>query len=119
MPGSGRRGQTILMHRLITGAAPGQEVDHVNRDGLDNRRANLRVATRSQQIANQDIRLDNTSGYRGVSWRRDSRRWQAQLTVNGKWRGLGCYDDPEDAARAYDAAAREHFGEFAVLNFPD
>lgn len=109
----------VFMHRLITGASPDQHVDHANRNRLDNRRANLRFATRSQNGANRKVSRNNTSGYVGVGRRRDSGKWQARLCVEGTRLHLGIFHDVADAARAYDAAALEHFGEFAALNFPE
>ena len=115
--------RTLRMHRVIwehhNGPIPdGFTVDHADRNSLNNCPSNLRLATRTQQCQNQGLRSDNKSGYRGVSWWRRSEKWLAQIRVDGKLIYLGLYDDPIAAARAYDAAAIEHFGEFAVLNFP-
>jgi AP2 domain len=115
-PGDGTREKNILMHVLIMGFTG---VDHVNGNGLDNRRSvNLRPATTSLNKANGD-RYFGSSGYKGVYWQKRTKRWQAMVRVNGKGVYLGYFDDPADAARAYDAAARKAFGEFARLNFPD
>ncbi len=108
----------VLMHRLILDPGPGLTVDHDNRNKLDNRRANLRLATYSQQIANQPLTSANSSGYRGVCWSKRRRRWNAAVKVNGQRRDLGYYTTAEDAARAYDAAALQAWGEFAYLNRP-
>lgn len=114
--GTSRRGhENAAMHRLIAGAAPGQKVDHADRNGLNNTRANLRFGSDSQHSANQDIRADNTSGYRGVSWDKSKGNWLVYV----RQRYVGRFDDPLEAARAYDRRARAEFGEFAVLNFPD
>ena len=102
------------MHAFITGA---DRTDHINGDGLDNRRSNLRRATHGQNMANKGRYRNNTSGFKGVS-RRRSGRWFAQIQAQGTHRYLGQFDTAEDAARAYDAAAVEAFGEFARLNFP-
>lgn len=112
--GSGR--PTVLMHRLILGAPAGRLVDHRNRNGLDNRRMNLRLSTRSQNAGNAAASARNSSGYKGVSWRRAAGRWQAYITVDRRRRHLGFYDDPWEAAQAYNAAAIEAWGEFARLN---
>jgi hypothetical protein len=104
------------MQNVILPPPEGRLVDHENQDGLDNRRANLRIATRSQNNANQRRRKDNTSGYKGVVWHKRERRWQAQIQVEGKCLYLGGFDDPKDAAQAYNVAAFTHFGEFARLN---
>lgn len=103
------------MHKFLTGWP---ETDHRNGDGLDNRRVNLRCATRTQNNANSRLRSDNTSGFKGVLWNRQRRRWYARITIDGRQRHLGSFGDPGEAARAYDAAAREVFGEFARLNLP-
>lgn len=110
----GGRYTTRTMHGLITGLP---YVDHVNGDGLDNRRTNLRPATASQNQANQRMRRDNTSGFRGVQAAPND-RWRALIIVGGKRISLGYYDAREDAARAYDAAAIKFFGEYARPNFP-
>lgn len=106
----------VLMHRLILGAQAGQRVDHINHNGLDNRRANLRFATPAQNAANSRPWRNNTSGYRGVSWRKDKNIWSAQIQVDGRLRHLGFFLDAWSAAQAYNEAAREAWGEFAVLN---
>lgn len=96
------------------------ETDHANGDGLDNRRANLRPATRSQNNANKQRHKNNTSGYKGVSWRKRTRQWQAYIGAGkgGKMIHLGYFTTAEAAARAYDAAAIVAWGEFARPNFP-
>lgn len=108
------------LHREIMQAARGVKIDHVNGDGLDNRRQNLRVATTSQNGMNQrtQIRRGKTSRFKGVSWFAQTKKWQAGIRVSGKGRGLGYFVNEDDAARAYDAAARREFGRFAALNFP-
>jgi hypothetical protein len=104
----------VLMHTFITGWP---QTDHRDGDGLNNRRSNLRPATKAENGRNRRLHSNNTSGYRGVS--RSRQRWFAQIKVDGRKVSLGMYADPVDAARAYDQAAREHFGEFARLNFPE
>ena len=106
---------TATMHTVLAGWP---RVDHMNGDGLDNRRANLREATNAQNMANQRLSRRNTSGFKGVTWRKDKCRWQVQVGVAGRLKHLGYFDSAEEAARAYDAAAREYHGEFATLNFP-
>lgn len=106
----------LLMHTLITGFA---YVDHINGDGLDNRRANLRRATHRQNMANKRIYRNNTSGFKGVTRNTGTGRpWRASLRSDGRRHHLGYFDTAEEAARAYDTAAAEHFGEFARPNFP-
>jgi HNH endonuclease/AP2 domain len=106
------------MHRMVMLPEPGQEIDHINGDKLDNRRANLRVCTRAENNRNRSIHRNNQSGLKGVFWHSRDRRWRAKIQVDGQRLHLGNFADKADAARAYDIAATEHFGEFAVLNFP-
>jgi hypothetical protein len=113
--------RSVYMHRLIAGTPAGFETDHRNGEGLDNRRANLRVATPGQNRANagKPKRPDgarHTSRFKGVSWDRARGRWQAKITVDGQCRNLGRYDDEAAAARAYNDAALLAWGEFARLN---
>lgn len=112
----GRR--IVSMHNfLMPGVA---RVDHKDGDGLNNqRRTNLREATAAQNGANSGKRLPLTSSqFKGVSWISGKLRWHATIQVGGISYYLGRFTDEAEAARAYDAAAREHFGEFAWLNFP-
>jgi hypothetical protein len=103
------------LHRLILGAQAGQVVDHINRDGLDNRRVNLRLCTPTQNNANQAVRADSHSGLKGAYLHnaRSSKPWRAAIKVGGRRRYLGTYHRAEDAHAAYCAAAAEVFGEFA------
>lgn len=113
---------SVYMHRLIAGTPDGFETDHINGNGLDNRRANLRTATASQNRANmgKPRRPDgapHSSRFKGVSWDRSRGKWQAKINVNGRHHNLGRYFDETAAARAYDAAAITAWGDFARLNF--
>jgi len=118
--------RSVVLHRFIADAAPGEIVDHVSGDTLDCRRSNLRVtssrgnATNITNSANQ-----RRGGYKGVSWNKNAGKWEAHIAAgavreSGRKRKihLGLFDDPKKAARAYDRAAVEFFGEFASLNFP-
>jgi hypothetical protein len=87
---------TLLMHRLILPGA--EEVDHVNGSGLDNRRANLRAATRVENNRNVRKRLNSVAGHKGVSWHKHNRLWRARITVSGREICLGYFDDREAAA---------------------
>jgi hypothetical protein len=113
---SGGRQHTVYLHRVITGAEKGQLVDHANGDGLDNRRENLRLCDASLNCVNRR-NYKPASGFRGVY--PSGKRWVALLWSRGKRYRGGSFVTKEEAARAYDAMAHEHFGEFAVLNFPE
>lgn len=108
----------VRMHRLIMQARSDQVVDHINGDGLDNRRTNLRVCTQAENSRNRRKFGGWTSRYKGVSLARGRRTpWRAQIRQGGRVRCLGYFSTEEDAATAYDAAAKEAFGQFARLNF--
>ncbi len=116
-----RVGESRQLHGLIglrMGIPRLAMIDHVNRNGLDCRRQNLRPATHSQNAANSGLSKRNESGFRGVS-RGHSGTWQASIRVRGKSRALGFFANPATAARAYDAAAREAFGSYAHPNFDE
>lgn len=115
----GRGYFNIRMHREIINAPKGMQVDHINGDSLDNRRANLRLCTKTQNGQNRKSVKGSTSSFKGVCFIKDKGRYQASIHVNHKSMYLGTYDDQTEAARAYDKAAQEHFGEFARLNFPE
>lgn len=114
-------GSAIYLHRVILNAPPETKVDHKNGDGLDNRRANLRIATHAENLRNSGLSSNNSSGFKGVSFVRHrflSKPWHARIMLNRKQTHLGYFATAEDAARAYDAKAKELFGEFARVNFP-
>jgi hypothetical protein len=100
-------------------APAGLMVDHRNTNSLDNRRSNLRLATRAQNVQNSQKRnIKTTSRFIGVCLDKESGRWIAAITKEGKKVHLGRFDSEPDAAKAYDAAAKKYRGEFARLNFP-
>lgn len=113
-PASGKT-TALFMHALIAGYP---RPDHADGNGLNNQRSNLRPATPGQNGANKRKRLSATSRYIGVHRANREDRWKATITCDGKRRWLGTFVSEEKAARAYDDAARELFGEFARLNFP-
>jgi len=116
-------GDKYLEHRLawlnFYGEWPDETIDHINRNRVDNRIVNLRQATQQQQCWNQSLSKANKSGYRGVSWNVPTNNWQVSIAINGKSKQVGRYINLELAALAYDAAARDAFGEYANLNFPE
>jgi hypothetical protein len=112
----GQTGQ--LLHRFILNAAPEEEVDHRDRDRLNNTRENLRICTRSQNCHNSGKSHPRSSEFKGVEYVRRSGAWLAEITANGQTHRLGTFPDERSAARAYDAAAVHHHGDFAALNFP-
>ena len=117
--GAWRGNMHLYLHRLIVGAGPSQHVDHRNGDKLDNRRGNLRVASKSQNGANRpkdNITRGATSHYKGVSWKSGRNRWVAHIHVEGRTQYLGSFTNEDDAARAYNMAAVATWGEFARLN---
>lgn len=113
----GHREKLIYMHRLILRLEPGEFVDHINRIGTDNRLANLRRCTRSENQANRRRSRSNSSGFKGVYFDRSKGKWRAGIQIAGKPIFIGLFEDKILAARAYDRAAKEEFGEFAVVNF--
>lgn len=110
----GNTRRVVYMHRVITNASDGQEVDHINGLKYDNRKSNLRLCNRKEQQFNMSMHRDNKSGYKGVSFQRG--KWRARLTTGGKEWDLGRYGTPLEAAKAYNEKAKELFGEFAYLN---
>ncbi|WRS29622.1 HNH endonuclease [Actinomycetaceae bacterium MB13-C1-2] len=107
-------GNNIYLHNLIVGD---KNVDHANGNKLDNRRENLRVCTQADNSANRKVRADSETGYKGVN-RTRAGTFHAQASKGGVVHNLGTYPDPESAARAYDEAAINLFGEYAATNFP-
>jgi hypothetical protein len=110
----GRR-TTRRMHRIILGVGNSDPIDHINHNGLDNRRSNLRLVTTSQNLMNGRIRRDNTSGVRGVYFQKARKTWVAQIKVRGRHFCLGSFKDKNDAINAYRVAQLHHHGEFANL----
>ena len=96
----------------------GMVVDHINHDGMDNRRANLRAATHAQNTYHRKKRSGATkSKYKGIHWRKENKKWVARIMFEGKRIHLGSFHTEIEAAKAYDRAAKKYHGEFASLNF--
>lgn len=106
----------VYMHQLILPCPEGCTPDHINGNGLDNQRSNLRIATYSQNSANRRLPKNKSSKYRGVTWSISNNQWMAQLKNKGHNIYLGYFSSEIDAARAYNRAALEKFGEFARIN---
>jgi hypothetical protein len=109
---------TVYMHREILGCTEREEGDHRNHDTLDNRRGNLRKCTQAQNNANKRKYAKGSSSYKGVRWHKIGRKWEAYIGASTSHKYLGLFIPEEDAARAYDVAALELYGDFAHLNFP-
>ena len=112
--------KTIQMHRVILGLkhTDTRLCDHKNHNGLDNRRDNLRVCTRSQNQHNRLSTKSSSSIYKGIYWVKITNKWRAEITCDGIRRRLGYYQSEIEAAKVYDNAAKTHHGKFALLNFP-
>lgn len=102
------------IHRLIMGVTDKDiVVDHINHNGLDNRKSNLRICTSGQNTCNCLTSKNNKSGHKGVYWSKERKKWCAQISINNKTKGLGRYDTIEEAIEARKKAAKEYYGEFA------
>ncbi len=111
-------GGSIKMHSVIAERMRlvGEEIDHKDRNALNNQRENLRTATHQQNLCNRSLQKNSTTGYKGVSPHRASRKFQAKIQNKGTTIFLGLHDTAEKAAMAYNRAAKRLHGEFAVLN---
>jgi len=110
--------KTILMHRFIINAPRRLVVDHINHNGLDNRKANLRLCTRAENSRNRRSLVNKSSRYKGVSYDKERKLFIACIRCKGKKYFLGRFKSEIKAAKAYDKKARELFGVYAFLNFP-
>ena len=106
------RGTTLRLHRLLLDAPKDLQVDHIDGNPTNNRRANLRLCTHADNQKNRRKNINNTSGSKGVHWHKRDKRWQAKIQINRKFKHLGYFNTVEQAKAAYDAAAERLFGEF-------
>lgn len=109
---SAKQHRVLYLHRAITGAPPDMEVDHIDGDGLNNRRGNLRIATRTQNSINVKRRASNSSGYKGACWDKNRSCWVAHIRVAGVQKHLGRFPTAQEAHAAYAAASAKLHGEF-------
>ncbi len=117
-PGRKGKHKSLLLHRVVANTPKDLLTDHINGNKLDNRKCNLRHATKSQNAANTPIRKVGGSGYRGVYWHKRTAKWVVNVKIDKKTTNLGYYDSARAAADVYDKAALAEYGEFAVLNNP-
>lgn len=110
---------TLGMHREIMKTPKGMHTDHKDGNGLNNQRNNLRICTASQNIMNSKISSNNSSGYKGVYWQKNLKKWMVAIKINRQSIYLGYFTDKKEAAKKYDQKAIELFREFARLNFPE
>jgi hypothetical protein len=112
----GSNPKKVRMHREIVGAPGNMEVDHIDGDGLNNQKGNLRICEKIGNAKNRRLHKNNKSGYKGVCWHKQHKKWYSHIKANKKYIFLGLFDNLIDAARAYDQAAKIYHGEFAKLN---
>lgn len=111
-----KKQKVLWMHREIMGTKSGMDTDHINGDGLNNQRKNLRVCTRAENQRNKSKPKNNKSGYKGVSWSLPRNKWRADIRLNGKTSNLGFFNTKEEAYNAYVKACVEYHREFANYN---
>jgi hypothetical protein len=111
-------GRQLRMHRVILNAPAGMVVDHIDHEGLNNTKRNLRSCTKAQNAHNQRPQKGCSSRFKGVCWSKRERKWYSRIQCHGRPRSLGLFKNERDAARARDAAAQALHGEFAYLNLP-
>lgn len=112
----GANQKTIYMHRILKPCIDKEQIDHINRDSLDNRKNNLRICNHSQNQMNRGKQNANTSGYKGVTWDKYAGRWLSSIKLNGKLINLGRFKTKEETALAYNEGAKKYHDEFAKIN---
>lgn len=117
----GKTRKTTFIHQLVMNvdilSKEDIEIDHIDGNGLNNQKYNLRACTHSQNLMNSKKRINSSSKYKGVGWHKLRKKYRARIRLNGIQYHLGLFDSDIDAAKAYDNKAKELFGEFAKLNF--
>ena len=108
--------KTLYLHREVMGLVKGEEVDHINRNTLDNRKENLRRCTHAQNMMNRRVYKNNKSGYKGVSWHEKKKKFGAAIKANKKKYFLGYFDTAKDAAIAYNEGSKRLHGDFGSPN---
>lgn len=107
--------QTIKMHRVIMNPKKFQEVDHINGDGLNNQRKNLRLCSHQQNCFNRKRMISNTSGFKGVNWNKNSKKWIARIQINGKRISLGYFNSKEKANEIYIKNSKKYHGKYSKI----
>ena len=110
------RKKVVKMHRILMNPPEKMTVDHINGNGLDNRKENLRICTVSENKCNSGKTRANSSGYKGVTWHNPTKKWVVRLMVRGEFIRMGSFIDKKEAALAYNKAAKKYHGEFANIN---
>ncbi len=110
---------TIAMHRLLLDLKKGESCDHINHDGLDNRRCNIRKVSNQQNGMNRLKNKGCSCMFKGVCYYKQTKKWKAQIMIDGNPTHLGYFNTSLEGAFAYDKKAKELFGDYAYLNFPD
>lgn len=111
-----KRYKKIYMHRMILNPPPNMKVDHIDGNGLNNTRANLRIVTQGQNVINKRNQSNNSSGYKGVYWNKQRQKWHVRVFKNRKCLYSGFFDSVHEAGKAYNQQALKIHGEFAKLN---
>jgi len=120
LPNGKGKQKLIGMHRVILKVTDGEiECDHIDWNGLNNQKSNLRLCTSAQNEKNKKPIEGRASKYKGVCWHKGAKKWYSQIIIKNKKTYLGCFIDEIEAAKAYDEMAKLHFGEFAYLNFKE